>query len=101
MIGRLGIALLAAAVSASAAVAAAGDPEKRAINPADQAWAKRINLSHRDLPAAFIQGPRPTVKCDHADVWKLQARPLCLHDHRAGGVALLYALRRHLDLLGR
>jgi hypothetical protein len=57
MIGRLGIALLAAAVSASAAVAAAGDPEKRAINPADQAWAKRINLSHRDLPAAFIQGP--------------------------------------------
>jgi hypothetical protein len=57
MTGRLLIALLAAAVFASAAVAGAGDPEKRALNAADQGWAQRINLTLRDLPSGFVQGP--------------------------------------------
>jgi hypothetical protein len=57
MTGRLVIALLTAAVLANTAVAAAGHPEKRAITPADQAWAKRINLSSRDVPTDFVQGP--------------------------------------------
>jgi hypothetical protein len=55
MAGRLVIGLLTAAVITSTA-AAAGNPEKRAITPADQAWAKRINLSLRDVPTDFVQG---------------------------------------------
>jgi hypothetical protein len=55
MAGRLVIALLIAAAITSAA-AAAGSPEKRAITAADQAWAKRINLSLRDVPTDFVQG---------------------------------------------
>ncbi len=55
MAGRLVIAFLIAAVITSAA-AAAGSPEKRAITAADQAWAKRINLSLRDVPTDFVQG---------------------------------------------
>ena len=58
MAGRLVIALLTAAVLTGTAAAAAGKPEKRAITPADQAWAKRINLSVRDVPTDFVQGPQ-------------------------------------------
>jgi hypothetical protein len=47
---------------ASTALAAAGDPERRAINTADQAWAKRANLMLRDLPSGFTQGPRNTSR---------------------------------------
>ena len=57
MTGRLGITLLLAAVLVGTAAAAPGDPEKRAINAADQAWAQRINLTLRDLPGGFRQGP--------------------------------------------
>ena len=57
MTGRLVVALLSATVLANTAVAAAGDPEKRAITPKDQAWAKRINLTLRDVPSDFVQGP--------------------------------------------
>jgi hypothetical protein len=56
MAGRLVVALLSAAVLTGAAAAAAGHPEKRAITPADQAWAKRINLNLRDVPSNFLQG---------------------------------------------
>jgi hypothetical protein len=56
MLRRLGIAALLAVVLASTAVAAPGDAERRAINRADQAWAKRINLTLRDLPTGFRQG---------------------------------------------
>lgn len=55
MTGHLVIALLTAAGLTSTATAA-GNPEKRAITPADQAWAKRINLSLRDVPSDFLQG---------------------------------------------
>ena len=58
MAGRLGSVALIAAVLASTAVAARGDAERRAINAHDQAWAKRINLTLRDLPSGFTQGPR-------------------------------------------
>jgi len=57
MTGRLVIALLAATVLASTAAAAGGSPEKRAITPADQAYAKRINLGVRDVPSDFVRGP--------------------------------------------
>lgn len=55
MVGRLVIACAAASIFATTALAAAGDPEKRAIRPADQAWAKRVILTYRDLPATFMQ----------------------------------------------
>ena len=58
MAGRLGTVALIATVLASTAVAARGDAERRAINAHDQAWAKRINLTLRDLPSGFTQGPR-------------------------------------------
>jgi hypothetical protein len=57
MARRLGLALLAAAALASTAVAAPGDSERRAITAQDQAWARRVNLTLRDLPSGFIQGP--------------------------------------------
>jgi hypothetical protein len=60
MTGRLVIASLAAAIFAGTALAAAGDPEKRTIRPADQAWAKRVNLTYRDLPSDFVQQGQPT-----------------------------------------
>jgi hypothetical protein len=53
---RLGLVALLAAMLASSALAASGDMEKRAINAQDQAWAKRINLTLRDLPSGFTQG---------------------------------------------
>jgi hypothetical protein len=54
---RLGLVALLAALLAGAAVAAPGDPERRAIRPADEAWARRINLTLRDLPPGFQQAP--------------------------------------------
>jgi hypothetical protein len=45
--------LLGALVVATAAAAAPGDPERRAIRPADQAWARRANLRAADLPAGY------------------------------------------------
>jgi hypothetical protein len=56
MVRRLGLAALLAALLASTALAAPGDRERRAITARDQAWAKRINLTLRDLPAGFRQG---------------------------------------------
>jgi hypothetical protein len=56
MARRLGLVALLAAVLASAALAAPGSRERRAITAADQAWARRINLTLRDLPAGFRQG---------------------------------------------
>jgi hypothetical protein len=50
---RLAVALLAAAALAGAAPAAPGDPEKREIRPADQAWAARATLRARDVPGDF------------------------------------------------
>jgi hypothetical protein len=55
MSGRLAAALIAAAVFTGTALGGAGDPEKRAIRPADQSWAKRVNLSYRDVPSGFLQ----------------------------------------------
>jgi hypothetical protein len=60
MAGRLGITAFVAALLASTALAAPGDAERRAIMPQDQAWARRINLSLRDLPSGFRQGPPST-----------------------------------------
>jgi hypothetical protein len=60
MTGRLAVVPLAAAIFAGTALAAPGDPEKRAIRPADQAWARRVNLTSRDLPSGFVQEGRPT-----------------------------------------
>jgi hypothetical protein len=54
---RLVVTFVLAAVLAGAATAASGDPEKRALNARDQAWAQRINLTLRDLPSGFVQGP--------------------------------------------
>jgi hypothetical protein len=56
MARRLAIGLFAAALFASTGLAAPGDAEHRAITARDQAWAKRINLTLRDLPAGFRQG---------------------------------------------
>jgi hypothetical protein len=56
MARRLAIGLFAAALFASTALAAPGDAEHRAITARDQAWAKRVNLTLRDLPAGFRQG---------------------------------------------
>lgn len=60
VIRRLVIAALAACVCSATALAAPGDPEKRAIRRADQAWAKRVNLTYRDLPGDFVQQGQPT-----------------------------------------
>lgn len=57
MARRLAIGLLAAGLLASTALAAPGDAERRAINARDQAWARRVNLTLRDVPAGFQQGP--------------------------------------------
>ena len=56
MAGRVGLFALLAAILASSALAAPGETERRAINAHDQAWAKRINLTLKDLPAGFRQG---------------------------------------------
>ena len=64
MTRRLVIAALAAAVFAGAALAAPGDPEKRAIRPGDQAWAKRVNLTYRDLPGDFVQQGQPSSRAN-------------------------------------
>lgn len=56
MARRLAIGLFAAALFVSSAIAAPGDSERRALTAHDQAWAKRINLTLRDLPAGFRQG---------------------------------------------
>jgi hypothetical protein len=58
MARRLAIGLLAAGILASSALAAPGDSERRALTAHDQAWAKRINLTLRDLPAGFRAGPQ-------------------------------------------
>ncbi len=55
MARRLAIGLLAAGFLASSALAAPGDSERRALTAHDQAWAKRINLTLRDLPSGFRQ----------------------------------------------
>jgi hypothetical protein len=60
MARRLVSVAVAAAVLASAAIAAPGDTERRAITRHDQAWAERINLTLRDLPSGFTQGPPST-----------------------------------------
>jgi hypothetical protein len=60
MARRLGLAAVLAAMFASTALAASGDMERRAINAHDQAWAKRINLAVRDLPAGFRPGAANT-----------------------------------------
>jgi hypothetical protein len=60
MARRVGLAVLLAAALASTALAAPDSRERRAINAADQAWAKRINLTLRDLPAGFTQGAANT-----------------------------------------
>jgi hypothetical protein len=57
MARRFGLVALLAALLTSTALAGVGDRERRAINAHDQAWAKRINLTLRDLPAGFRQGP--------------------------------------------
>jgi hypothetical protein len=58
MARRLAIGLFAAALFASSALAAPGDSERRALTAHDQAWAKRVNLTLRDLPGGFRQGPQ-------------------------------------------
>jgi hypothetical protein len=57
MLRRLGFAALVAVVLASTALAAPGARERRAINAADQAWAKRINLTFNDVPVDFRPAP--------------------------------------------
>jgi hypothetical protein len=53
MTARLCLGLLAATMVVGSAAAAAGDPERRDIRPADQAWAKRATLRPADLPTSF------------------------------------------------
>jgi hypothetical protein len=53
MTGRLCLALLAGSVLVGSAAAASGDPERRDIRAADQAWAARASLRARDVPAGF------------------------------------------------
>ncbi len=57
MTGRFGFVALLSALFVSSALAAPGEAERRAITAHDQAWAKRINLALRDLPAGYRQGP--------------------------------------------
>ncbi len=51
---RLGLAVLGAAVITASAGAAPGDPERRDIRPADQAWAARANLRAADIPPGYV-----------------------------------------------
>jgi hypothetical protein len=53
MTARLCLGLLAATIVVGSAAAAAGDPERRDIRPADQAWAARATLHPSDLPSSF------------------------------------------------
>jgi hypothetical protein len=62
MTRHLGLALLAAAVVAGGAAAASGDPEKRDIRPADQAWATHATLTARDVPSSFTANRAPSSK---------------------------------------
>jgi hypothetical protein len=64
MTRRIVIAALAAAVFAGTALAAPGDPEKRAIRRADQSWAKRVNVTYRDLPGDFVQQGQPSSRAN-------------------------------------
>jgi hypothetical protein len=61
MAGRLGIVTLLALLVAGTAFAAPGDPERRAIRPADQKWARRANLTAKDLPVDFRAGPAQSL----------------------------------------
>jgi hypothetical protein len=60
MVRRLGLVALLAVVVTSTALAAPGSREQRAINSADQAWARRVNLTLRDLPSGFRPGAANT-----------------------------------------
>jgi hypothetical protein len=62
MTRHLCLALLAAAVVAGSAAASSGDPERRDIRPADQAWATRATLTARDLPSGFTATRAPSAK---------------------------------------
>lgn len=62
---RIAVALLGALVVATGAAAAPGDPERRAIRPADQAWARQANLRAADLPAGYTSS-RAGSKQDNA-----------------------------------
>jgi hypothetical protein len=53
MTRRLCLALLGATIFVGGAAAASGDPERRDIRPADQAWAARATLHARDVPSGF------------------------------------------------
>jgi hypothetical protein len=64
MTRHLCLALLAAAVVAGGAAAASGDPERRDIRPADQAWAARATLSARDIPSGFTANRVSSAKND-------------------------------------
>lgn len=62
MTRRLCLALLGATVVVSGATAASGDPERRDIRPADQAWAARATLRARDVPSGFTAGRPGSAK---------------------------------------
>jgi hypothetical protein len=62
MTRHLCLALLAAAVVAGSAAASSGDPERRDIRPADQAWATRATLTARDVPPGFTANRAPSSK---------------------------------------
>jgi hypothetical protein len=61
MAGRIGLVTLLALLVAGTALAAPGDPERRAIRPADQKWARRANLTLKDLPVDFRAGPAQSL----------------------------------------
>jgi hypothetical protein len=58
MVARVALVCVIAAALAGTALAGAGDPERRAITKADQAVARKANLTLRDVPAGFRQGPQ-------------------------------------------
>lgn len=62
MTRRLCVAVLGATIVVSSAAAAAGDPEKRDIRPADQAWAARATLHARDIPSGFTASRPSSTK---------------------------------------
>ena len=62
MSARIGVVLLGAAVVAASATAAPGDPERRDIRPADQAWAERATLRVRDVPAGYTATRRASTR---------------------------------------
>jgi hypothetical protein len=62
MTRHLCLVLLAAAVVAGSAAASSGDPERRDIRPADQAWAKRATLTAHDIPSGFTANRAPSAK---------------------------------------